>query len=104
MSRYIVTFFTPILVGCGITYMLMRDEDKDLTVFKKEQLSSYKKYHENNEQIFKYIMDSTKGDKIVYFAKDGEDNQTTTTTTTTTPVTTTTAATSTTKTSPTTKQ
>ncbi|GAM28635.1 hypothetical protein SAMD00019534_118110 [Acytostelium subglobosum LB1] len=72
MSKYVVTLFTPIAIGVGITWLLMRDENKDISDFKKEQGSTYRKFHENNEQIFKYIQESTKSDKIVHFAKDDE--------------------------------
>ncbi|EGG21433.1 hypothetical protein DFA_01317 [Cavenderia fasciculata] len=67
--KYVIAFFTPVAVGTGITWILMRDGDKDLSQFKQEQPETLKLYHENNVKIMKRIVDSTKGDKIVYFAE-----------------------------------
>eukprot|EP01133_Synstelium_polycarpum_P001537 gene1537-1794_t len=70
--RSVVTFVTPVVIGVGVTWALMRDENKDVDEFKSQQPRVYRNNHENNQEIFRLIKESTKGDKLVYFQKDEE--------------------------------
>ncbi|KYQ93518.1 hypothetical protein DLAC_06219 [Tieghemostelium lacteum] len=66
--EYAVVFTTPVAILTGITWFLQRDNSKDIEEYKKSNPALFKNNQENNEKIFKYILESSKGDRIDFMA------------------------------------
>ncbi|EGC36708.1 hypothetical protein DICPUDRAFT_150733 [Dictyostelium purpureum] len=63
----LATFFVPIIALSALTKTVQKDVDADLNNLQKKQSSEYKESRENNQEIFKYIMNSTKNNNQDFF-------------------------------------